>query len=921
MGQAGRTSTTSENDRRVPHSILSQTAIDTSASHKSHSYTSFRRNVPANITNEKRKCTTAGTKLTQLSFNNVSKTQARRITTTDFQPEESEQIRVYATVSTGEYAQSSRIPTKTGLDGKNRYFPGLFPRGYSSKPQMLFKAHISQRTAGNDVPTFRPQLGAISLCLHNRMDSTAPARRGHKDTGLPGRLPLGPPRPDHPEPALGLRGPTVEPTGLANKSSEVNPETSKNPRVPGNHLESMVQHKNPTGQKDCQNKIQYKSNSILRASQLLRNSISSRPTELFELRCSEGQIEFSSHTIIQPQSARNSAKIQCTNSRQNRNEMVAQKLLPINSHTYSATVSLPDDRRLGHSLGGTAGQYQYTGPVETARKRPSLQSKRVTRSPQGNRTNANDISQQNCNATNRQQNSHRIHSKRRRNKVSGTDDLNVQLVCTTGSVQHKTDNVPYSGHLQQRSGPPISENAITGMAPAAVSAGNNIRQMGSADNGPLCIENSTRGEGLLFDRPQRRPSENARCVRPSMVISTSLGLPTTLSDATRTEPLEQCIRDISSSSSSVGTSILATGPETKSVRPTTHDLELTPSTSGCNVRPSSSEGRRDDSGSMEMWGWSDDLPNWSPEQKKLLLTSWRPSTLKTYRPAWNRWCEWARTKGVAPTNPSGSDLGRFIIDLHLIHKLSYNSILLHKSVVSTMCNTHSSHLSSDSVVKHALKAVALQTPKASKSPIWDIDIVIDFISKSDTQTSSLYEASRQTATLLLLCSGRRVHDLTLLRIDADHCVTMHDSIIFWPEFGSKTDSYDYRQSGWKLLMNKDNPALDPVTWIKKVIALSAERRKHNDVKNLFISTCGAPKAASKTIVGTWVKSVLTDSGVTATPGSVRSAVASKSWINNSPLDEILTRGNWRSGNTFARYYRRQVLESQSNPISRLFDSI
>ncbi|KOB77502.1 Uncharacterized protein OBRU01_00690 [Operophtera brumata] len=95
--------------------------------------------------------------------------------------------------------------------------------------------------------------------------------------------------------------------------------------------------------------------------------------------------------------------------------------------------------------------------------------------------------------------------------------------------------------------------------------------------------------------------------------------------------------------------------------------------------------------------------------------------------------------------------------------------------------------------------------------------------------------------------------------------------------------------------------------------------------NLFLTVCGTPKAASRTNIAGWVKKILLQAGIKASPGSVRPAVASKNWVQNCPLDEILARGNWRSENTFAKYYCREIsstmptLSNQS--ITNLFTPI
>ncbi|XP_022836527.1 uncharacterized protein LOC111363890 [Spodoptera litura] len=73
----------------------------------------------------------------------------------------------------------------------------------------------------------------------------------------------------------------------------------------------------------------------------------------------------------------------------------------------------------------------------------------------------------------------------------------------------------------------------------------------------------------------------------------------------------------------------------------------------------------------------------------------------------------------------------------------------------------------------------------------------------------------------------------------------------------------------------------------------------------------------------WVKTLFKEAGIIATPGSTRSAVASKSWLENHPLDEILSRGNWQSANTFQNFYRREVIRSGDSNlnVTELFNPI
>lgn len=317
-----------------------------------------------------------------------------------------------------------------------------------------------------------------------------------------------------------------------------------------------------------------------------------------------------------------------------------------------------------------------------------------------------------------------------------------------------------------------------------------------------------------------------------------------------------------------------------------------------------------------MWGWSRALESWSKQQKTLLRAGWRKSTLNTYKPAWQRWVKWCRESAVLATNPTGSELARFLADLHLKEGLAYRTILVHKSVVSTLCAAEdSSRLSSNVLVKQILKSISNSKIRVRPDQsVWDTGSLISWLSNNVVNSESLYEVSRRCAILLLLCSGRRVHDLTLLSISESlFVINVEDgSVILWPIYGSKTDSESYIQSGWKLFSNVENPNLDPVLWVKKLLSLGNNRREEANIQNLFVTARGTAKAASRTIIAGWVKSVLKDAGVDATPGSVRSAVASRGWLDREPVDKIMARANWRSENTFIKFYRKEVRSRPSN---------
>jgi len=297
--------------------------------------------------------------------------------------------------------------------------------------------------------------------------------------------------------------------------------------------------------------------------------------------------------------------------------------------------------------------------------------------------------------------------------------------------------------------------------------------------------------------------------------------------------------------------------------------------------------------------------DWSPEERELVTRSWRSSTLETYKTPIQRWISWCRENKVDPGNPQGQDLGRFLANLFITKGLAYSTILVHKSAIATFCSGKSTlSLTSDFLVRQVLKAISLARPKEIRSEIWDAQLLLNWLN-TRTQNLSFFEVSRRTAALLLLASGRRIHDLTLLRISRNFLTNLGDEIILWPAFGSKTDRAHFRQSGWKLSRHP-NIWLCPVTWIRVLLKRSEERRAERNLDDLFITVTGPIKAASRTTIAGWVRSVLKEAGIHSSPGSVRAAVASRGWLDDLPVQDILDRGNWKCVETFRRHYCRQI---------------
>ena len=223
-----------------------------------------------------------------------------------------------------------------------------------------------------------------------------------------------------------------------------------------------------------------------------------------------------------------------------------------------------------------------------------------------------------------------------------------------------------------------------------------------------------------------------------------------------------------------------------------------------------------------------------------------------------------------------------------------------------------------------LKVISVQEALTRKtsSKGRDIEVFLTWLKNNPPEKDSIFQVSRHVASLLLLASGRRIHDLTLLSINSENCIIENDSIIFWPIYGSKTDSFRYRQSGWKLTKSSVLE-YDLVKWIKCLIELSRTRRGPNLV-HLFITTRGKVKPASRTTIAGWIKTILLKIGISFSPGSIRSAVGSYHFDKDVELDTILARGNWRGKENFFKHYCKTVERPKglaSNSVLNLFEPL
>lgn len=925
MGTIGSSKRHSQDDIGVSHTLSSKASNDPSTEHKKRYDSSLlSRDDHCHRQNEGPRGPRTSTSVSKFPLINVSSSQKRRLCSAHFQPEGPQSIRHNDKIQISECFSCARLPTAKRLAVQNRSLASVLSRSSCSQPQKISTLSLSKRTIGNDMFTLWSKYRTQDFRISDELDCTNAQKTRNTDTGVSGRLSDCSSMPGKSKGTCKYCHPDSRDVRLDHKLREICVDSVKNIGVSRRSVEcldkSEATSQGEADVTDCQ--------AVPNARQGIYNaqggSESGWTSEFCEFYRTKGPTQLSSfigppqqNVEIRPEMASNSYPSQ------GQYNMVASELQTPFSHSCTSTNPLPNNRCLRYSMGSSIRQSVTDRVVGRSRKTATLQPERNARHPKGvTRSLSTPASEYSTNSV-RQQNCYRISPTRRGHEIHTTDGSNISSFSDSGRIPNSREYFSHSRDVQRSCRPFVKTSGQSGMASLDQSHRESVCQMGDPPDRPLCLQSSTRRSELCIPGSEGSPSVISRCVLPTVGFSTGVDFPATLLDSQSAIPFEQCSRDILTSSSALGSSILAGRSEGPSVSSPIHTSESRPSLNRRVNGTPTSEDTGHDSRGMEMWGWADTLKDWNDDQIKLLKKSWRPSTLKTYGVAWKKWLIWSEQHQINPHDPSGREVARFLSDLHLVHNLSYNTILLHKSVISTLCNPDiAGQISSHILVKQVLKSIALEKPVKSKPPIWNIDSLAAYLNDYNFTRDNIFQVQRHTATLLLLCSGRRIHDLTLLRTDSEHCIQSNNSITLWPVFGSKTDSSDHRQSGWKLFSNLDSNNLDPVYWINRTIELLKIRRDLAKIHNLFISTRGEAKAASKTIISGWIRTLLKDACITATPGSFRSAVASKNWVDNFPLEDILARGNWKSQNTFCKFYKRTVLPSSSSTsITMLFNPV
>lgn len=859
----------------------------------------------------------------QLPVNILSSSENRSDVSPNLQFKTAKQFCQTKEFSAFQPLSNAEFLTERRLDGEDRSEPCIFPPTRSRGAQTFSKAELQRTTTANDVPTFWPLVSTTNVHLSDKLDCRILESPQYKVCCLSRRFFVGESVQSGFTRTHCIHGKADEDTRLVYQHGQICTGSDTTLGVSGRDLGYQTQHEIPVGIK-VPNATQGTSQSDVQRQLVPQTGpVPSGETQLCFVCSTQREVTLSDPTIPQ-QVPLQGTPLQTGEITRNctfRNDMVVESGTRLSTNTYRPNLAPAYHRCFGLRLGCSAGRNETIRSVDETTTILACQSQRAIRCLRGDPTREPQASECTHLIANRQSHGRGLYQQRRRNEVEETSVSDTPTTKGDGPVEYLFNSTVLPGSIQWRGRCPITREGFPRVASADYSHKQHIQDVGNAAGRPIRIKDGSCSKELCICRHSRSGGTLSQRIPPPLGLQTRLGFSSSKPNTPGTSSTEHGERSLHFDSTEVEDGILACRPAGPSHSRPIPNPESTSSPNRHKNRNPSTRDTRNSFGSLADFGWTDEIKNWSVEERSLLMSSWRKSTINTYMPAWSKWKAWCVSNDTPYRSPNPEQVARYLAYLHNSEGLAYRTILVHKSVIATFTNI--SELSSNFFIKHILKAISVAKVKKKKPPIWNAKNVLQYLENDSPDENNLYQVSRRAAILLLLAAGRRVHDLTLLTIDADNFVDEGSAIVLWPCFGSKTDNVNYRQSGWRL---KEHPIknLDCVYWTRQLIKTSQGRRKSGTITNLFITARGESKPASRTVIGGWIKSVLKDAGVEASPGSVRSAVASLNWLEKFPIDQILETGNWRQEHTFRKYYQKELMAddiTNSVSLSKFFESI
>ena len=294
--------------------------------------------------------------------------------------------------------------------------------------------------------------------------------------------------------------------------------------------------------------------------------------------------------------------------------------------------------------------------------------------------------------------------------------------------------------------------------------------------------------------------------------------------------------------------------------------------------------------------------NLSAGASRLLLSSWRQKTAKSYDSLFNKWVRWCNERNSDPVSGDINEVINFLAALY-DEGYQYRSLNAYRSAISSVHEKIDGYdVGQHPMVTRLIKGAFQERPPQPRyTETWNVATVTTYLeSLGDNEKMSLNDLSYKTVMLMALTRPSRSADIANLSLG--HRKYSPEGVSFQPTQLAKqsraiTEFFFPGFSG--------NPLLCPVTTLRAYEDRTKERRGDDNRFNLFIALIRPYRPVSSSTIARWIKSTLTKSGINTDifkSHSVRSAAVSSAANAGVTISEIISAADWSNETVFQKFY-------------------
>ena len=305
----------------------------------------------------------------------------------------------------------------------------------------------------------------------------------------------------------------------------------------------------------------------------------------------------------------------------------------------------------------------------------------------------------------------------------------------------------------------------------------------------------------------------------------------------------------------------------------------------------------------------------SESASRLLLSSWREKSAKSYDLLFRKWVSWCEEWSTDPISSPVSELVNFLADLH-DRGYSYRSLNAYRSAISsTHDRVDGISIGQHPLVRRFLAGVCNANPPQPRyTSTWDVNVANSYLKSLPPNTTlPLKLLTLKTVMLLALTRPSRSADLCLLSINQYRlnpeglCFTL-TGMTKQSRAGNITKEMFFNRF-------TEDESICPVTtalhYIQRTESLRLTTSGSKQIK-FFISWIKPHFSVTSSSIARWLKTVLTLAGMDTSifkAHSTRGASVSAAKNMGVTTKEILETANWSTESVFQKYYYKQVHSS------------